>query len=110
MKKKMACATEEKKKALAQQQQLIDKERRDDDRTELMETETSKKLALAMLKSAQDNSSDTLQKAVELLHNQNGNYLLFKYVPFNVNFKNSLLSFLFHNYSTWARTFTHGCV
>lgn len=76
MKRKMDHVTEEKKKAFAQQQQIGQQERRNEDRVELMETETSKQLALAMLKSAKENSDDTLQRAVELLHNQNGNGML----------------------------------
>ena len=72
MKKKADQAMEAKKNALAQQQLAIDQDRREEDRIELQETETSKKLALAMLKSASENRGDTLQKAVELLHNQNG--------------------------------------
>lgn len=55
MKKKADQAMEAKKNALAQQQLAIDQDRREEDRIELQETETSKKLALAMLKSASEN-------------------------------------------------------
>lgn len=77
MKKKIALDKELSQKSLIEQQQVYDQERREEDRLEIRETETSKKLALAMLKSANENSDDTLQRAVELLHNQNGNARLF---------------------------------
>ena len=50
------------------------KEQRQDDLRELDETNTSKKIASAMLSSSQDTSDfhDTLMKAVQLLNNQNG--------------------------------------
>lgn len=68
MKKKEAIS-QEKKQA---QQDLVEKELRAEDAEELQETEISKQLASEMNESARDNSDDTLMRAVNLLHNQNG--------------------------------------
>ena len=78
MKKKIDLENDKKKKNLSHQQELFEQEQRQGDREELEETEASKKLASAMLRSAsgQDNYEETLSKAVDLLHNQNGNLLL----------------------------------
>ena len=74
MKKNM----EKKKMEEARQQALFEKEQQEHDSFELEETENSKSLSSAMLKSARENSDDTLRKAVDLLHNQNGKYKLKK--------------------------------
>lgn len=51
----------------------LDNERRDDDAIELQETDLSKKLSQSMLRSARCKDEETMQKMVDLLHNQNGN-------------------------------------
>ena len=54
-------------------------ERRLDDSLEIQETQVSKKLSGAMMRSARGGLDDTLLKAVDLLNNQNGTYLMFFY-------------------------------
>ena len=53
-------------------QRQLEEVRRLDDAVELKETQASKKLASAMVKSAKGGVDDTLQKAVDFLNNQNG--------------------------------------
>lgn len=76
MKKKCEIRQQQKQKESSEleQQQLQEKEA--ENRTEIAETDASKKLTNAMLASARDKKDDTLQKAVEVLHNQNGNLTL----------------------------------
>ena len=73
MKKKMAEKQQHKNNELNEQQTIHDQEEREQNLVELRETEASKKLASAMVKSSLERKDDTLQKAVDLLHNQNGN-------------------------------------
>ena len=72
MKKKIAFEEEQRIEQAAQGQNQIAQEQREADRVELEETQTSKNLAAAMLKSSLSLESDTLQKVVEVLQNQNG--------------------------------------
>lgn len=72
MKKNMV-NEEARKEKVAQQQHLQDQAQREEERVELQETRNSKNLTAAMVKSALGKNDDTLQKAVEVLHNQNGN-------------------------------------
>ena len=72
MKKKIALAEEQRSQQAAQGQDLLDQEQREADRVELEETQTSKKLTSAMVKSSLAHASDTLPKIVEVLQNQNG--------------------------------------
>lgn len=53
----------------------IEKDQREENLAELAETDASKKLASAMVKSSLGKKDDTLQRAVDLLQNQNGNFL-----------------------------------
>ena len=75
LKKKIAKDMEQQKKDLTNEQDLFEQEQRQEDLEEMRETEASKKLATAMLRSASglDNYEETLSKAVDLLQNQNGN-------------------------------------
>lgn len=54
----------------------LEEERRRDESIEIQETQASKKLAAAMTRSARGGLDDTLQKAVDLLNNQNGSFEL----------------------------------
>ena len=74
MKKKMALAEEQRKQQAVECQNLRDQEQREADRTELEETQASKNLTSAMVRSSLALESDTLQKVVEVLQNQNGNF------------------------------------
>ena len=74
MKKKMALAEEQRKQQALECQNLRDQEQREADRTELEETQASKNLTSAMVRSSLALESDTLQKVVEVLQNQNGNF------------------------------------
>ena len=68
MKKKISEVEKQKEGNLTDQQTNND----DENRIELEETEVSKKLDSAMTKSCIDKKDDTLRRAVDLLHNQNG--------------------------------------
>ena len=72
MKKKMILADEEKEEEIARQKELLEGEEREENRIELQETATSKGLVSTMVKSSLQNTGETLQKAVEVLQNQNG--------------------------------------
>ena len=66
----MASAEEEKKGKSTQGKDNEDQ--READRLELEETQISKNLAAAMVQSSLGQASDTLEKVVEVLQNQNG--------------------------------------
>lgn len=74
LKKKMIAAKEEEEQENSRRNVLIEAKKKEEDRNELAETEVSKNLASAMVRSARETKDDTLQKAVELLQNQNGTY------------------------------------
>lgn len=73
IKKKMQMAEVERKEEVSRKEKMLDHDKMDEDRIELQETAASKQLTTAMVKSARGNSDETLQKAVEVLQNQNGN-------------------------------------
>lgn len=77
IRKNMKKSNEEKKNELSHQQQLFEQEQERANVEEMQETEKSKGLAAALVKSANANlqSDDTMKKAVDLLQNQNGNML-----------------------------------
>lgn len=72
IKKKLALAQEKEKEKSAQGKNQYDQEQREADRLELEETQVSKNLAAAMVQSSLTQQSDTLQKVVDVLQNQNG--------------------------------------
>lgn len=72
MKKKLMEAKEKDQNQIACQEEEEQERRREEDRMEIEETEVSKNLATAMLRSAANRNDDTLQRAVDLLQNQNG--------------------------------------
>ena len=74
MKEKIQAETERKEKEISNQQRLLEQEKRDENRAEMAETDVSKNLANAMLRSSQDDDDDdTLLKIVDVLKDQNGN-------------------------------------
>lgn len=77
MNKKILADEENKKQEHSHKQRLLDEEKKEEDRAEIAETEKSKKLNNAMVKSSQDDDSDneTLSKAVDVLKDQHGNIL-----------------------------------
>lgn len=50
----------------------LEEQKRQQDSQELEETHSSKKLAAAMIRSARGGMDDTLQRAVDVINNQNG--------------------------------------
>lgn len=72
MKKEMEKKQEKNDADLSHKKNLFEKQQRDQDREELKETEISKNLSNAMVKSAREQSDETLQKVVDVLQNQNG--------------------------------------
>lgn len=74
MAKKMALAEEERQRKRREEEEKLEQERREEDRVELEETRVSKDVCSAMVKSALGRQADTLQKAVDVLQNQNGNF------------------------------------
>lgn len=76
MKKKLQISEEKKQTELSKKQMLLEKEQEMEDQQEVQETDVSKTLSAAMVQSARDHeTSHTLQRAVDLLHNQNGNFV-----------------------------------
>lgn len=75
MNKKIEAENEKKKNECSNQQRIIDQEKREDDRLEMAETDASKKLTNAMVRSSQrnENNNETLDKVVDVLKDQNGN-------------------------------------
>ena len=82
MKKNVANERETKEMEQSRQQELLEQEEKEEERAEMHETEVSKKLSSAMVRSAQANDPDTLQKVVELLQNMNGKILFYLYFLF----------------------------
>lgn len=74
MKKKMAISEEERISKKSKEQQLIEQEEKAEEKNEIEETRVSKRLTSAMTKSALAETSETLKKVVDVLHNQNGNF------------------------------------
>lgn len=74
IKKRIASEEEEKRKEKTKEQHLVEQEQREEDRIEIEETRASKNLASSMVRSALAGESDTLQKVVDVLQNQNGNF------------------------------------
>lgn len=75
MRKKIQADEEKQRSELLTQQKVLEQEKRREDRTEIAETDASKKLAAAMVKSSRDGADDddVLNRAVEVLRDQNGN-------------------------------------
>ena len=81
MKKKMEENNDKKEKEKSQQQMMYEEEQRVEDQQEVDDTDKSKRLSSSMMRSARDtDSSETLQRAVDLLHNQNGNLIHLEYI------------------------------
>lgn len=73
MTKKIAAANERKKDEKTEEQLRLEQEEREQNLNEINETQVSKKLCSAMVKSALERNNDTLERAVEVIQNQNGN-------------------------------------
>ena len=74
MKKKIREEEEKKKNDLSSRQKNLEQEKRREDHQEIVETDVSKKLTAAMLKSSQEREIEsTLDRAVDVLRDQNGN-------------------------------------
>ena len=78
MKKRMELDEEEKNAEQARQTERLLQQQRKDDKFEMDQTNASKKLVSSMAESARENSVETLQKVVEVLQNQNVNFLVLK--------------------------------
>ena len=65
---------QQKLKDISERQRVHEEEEREGNLREIDETNVSKKLASAMVKSSLENWDDTMQRAVDLLQNQNGKF------------------------------------
>lgn len=74
LKKKISLNMQEKEKESNEREFRREQEEREENRTELEETNTSKKLAANMVQSALESRDDTLKKVADLLQNQNGKF------------------------------------
>lgn len=74
MKTSIELANEQRKYDQAKEQELFEMKKREEDRVELKETEVSKSLAAAMVKSSKNKSDDILTRAVDVLQNQNSKF------------------------------------
>lgn len=72
LEKKMAQEDEHNNLMREQEKELLQQQQREEDRLEMEETRLSKDLTSAMVRSALGKQADTLQKAVDVLQNQNG--------------------------------------
>ena len=75
MKKNIAHAEEKKREEKSVEQKRIEKEQQEEDLLEINETQSSKKLTAAMVKSSLEKNDDTLQRAVDVIQNQNGIFI-----------------------------------
>ena len=75
MQKKLAKEEEIQLQKNKDQQVAHHEEEKTEERAELEETQVSKNLASAMVKSSLANESETLQRVVDVLQNQNGKYM-----------------------------------
>ena len=72
MKKAMKTNEENKREHFHNKQLILEKEQREENMEELRETEVSKNLCTAMVRSANEEVEFILQKIVDVLQNQNG--------------------------------------
>ena len=72
MKKKMAVAEDRSREKKTGEEERMQRDKHEEDLEELQETRASKKLVSDMVKSALEKNADSLQRAVEVLQNQNG--------------------------------------
>lgn len=71
--KNMEIEGEKRKRDISEQEKMLEQERREENRIEIAETEASKTLTQAMVRSSQeDDCQETLLKVVDVLRDQNG--------------------------------------
>ena len=110
MQSNILSANEQKKKALADKKEMFEQRKREEESIELKETEVSKKLAASMLKSSRNKCDDTLQKAVEVLQNQNSKLKILDVCTTILNLYETFFQYLNISFIRETRIYKKMCI